>query len=745
MRPLRAALFLTVLSCTFISNLTAATTSPDFFTAPAYPLGITTGGAYAFPIATTDFNHDGVSDVVTAFSNLTDSPNTVSVLIGLKNGTFKPAVNYSITGLAVNIGVGDLNNDGREDIVVLSASPSTAINILLGNGDGTFQKPRQLFVPGEGRSGLAVGDFNGDGDLDIAFNNGNKGVVVLLGKADGTFQAPVTYSAGPLPVSLATADLNGDGKLDLVVANNHFAEILLGNGDGTFQPAVQGPDTAGQILLADVNNDGKLDLISGLGVALGNGNGTFQAEVPYPTSAGGLSVAAIDLNGDGKLDVILSLSSDHSIGVLLGNGNGTFQPPSQYLVADQPRSLVAGKFGSIQSPGIAVTDVSALATNGSSNPGVEVALSNSNGALLAPPVTVGNGGGSFAAAVGDLNGDGKLDVLVTNGVDLTAQFGNGDFTFQPPTPVLSSNLGAGAMAIGDLNGDKQQDIVVVTGTGSTSSSVAVLLNTGSGTFASPVLYPLPEPVNCTIALGDFNGDHKLDIAISSCNKTSSLEILLNNGDGTFKAATETEVVNISQSQQSFALGDFNGDGKLDIATITYTSEDVSQITIFPGKGDGTFSAPVNYPAPTLSGYIRSADFNGDGKLDLVAGGSNIYGSYVSVLLNNGSGAFSDPVNSPAGSGPSYLTVGDFNHDGKQDIATINSAGFPLISVLNGNGDGTFQPFTSVLADSNQARTAVFAGDFNGDNKLDLLTIGTPENGYYTLANVEVIPNMGGTH
>lgn len=744
MHSLRTLSFLAALLSTSAFALAAAT--PDFFTVPAYPLGITTGGAYAFPIATADFNHDGVTDVVTALSNLTTSPSTVSVLIGLKNGSFKPAVNYSITGLAVNIAVGDFNNDGRQDILVLSASPSTAINLLLGNGDGTFQKPRQLFVPGEGRSGLAVGDFNGDGDLDIAFGNGNKGIVVLLGKGDGTFQSPVAYAAGPLPLSLATADLNGDGKLDLVVANNHFANILLGNGDGTFQPAVKGPNTAGQILLADVNNDGKLDLISGLGVALGNGNGTFQAEVSYPASAGGLSVSAIDLNGDGKLDVILPLSSDNSIGVLLGNGDGTFQPPSQYLAAYSPRSIVAAHFGSAQIPGVAVSDVSALTASGSSNPGVEVALSNPNGTLLAPPITVGNGGGIFAAAVGDLNGDGKLDVLVTNGVDLTAQFGNGDFTFQPPTPIFSSNYGAEAMAIGDLNGDKQQDIVIIAGTSSGSSSVAVLLNSGDGTFASPVFYPLPEAVNCTIALGDFNGDHKLDIAISSCNKSSSLEILLNNGDGTFKTATETEVANIFQTLQCFTLGDFNGDGKLDIAAITYTPESLSQITIFPGKGDGTFSAPVNYAAPGLSGYIRSADFNGDGKLDLAASGANNSGSYVSVLLNNGSGTFSAPINSSVGPSPIYLTVGDFNHDGKQDIATINSTGVPFISVLNGNGNGTFQPFTSVLADSNQGRTPVFAGDFNDDNKLDLLTLGTPsDTSDYTLGNLEVIPNMAGTH
>jgi hypothetical protein len=154
---------------------------------------------------------------------------------------------------------------------------------------------------------------------------------------------------------------------------------------------------------------------------------------------------------------------------------------------------------------------------------------------------------------------------------------------------------------------------------------------------------------------------------------------------------------------------------------------------------------VNYAAPGLTGYILSADFNGDGKLDLVASASNNFGTTVSVLLNNGDGTFSAPDSWPAGLGPQYLAVGDFNHDGRQDIAALNSDGVPAIAVLNGNGDGTFQPFTSVLAVSNQGRTPLFAGDFNGDNKLDLLTLGTPAATDYTLGNVEVIPNMAGTH
>ncbi|MGE1049202.1 FG-GAP repeat domain-containing protein [Bacillus sp. GMs2/1] len=216
-----------------------------------HPVGITSG----------DFNGDGNLDLAVANNSF------VSILLGVGNGTFLPAMNINI-GDSPLLGIlaADFNGDGKLDLAVTNNAPGNNVSVLLGNGDGTFQ-PSTFYPAGDAPIAITTGDFNGDGKLDLAVTDvdvGANNVSVLLGNGDGTFQPPLSFPVGQSPVGIASADFNGDGKLDLVVANEFSQNIsvLLGNGDGTFQAAVS--FEVGQslevIIAADFNNDGAIDI-----------------------------------------------------------------------------------------------------------------------------------------------------------------------------------------------------------------------------------------------------------------------------------------------------------------------------------------------------------------------------------------------------------------------------------------------------------------------------------------------------
>ena len=242
-------------------------------------------------------------------------------------GRFNPLL---IIPLALSIGslaLGDFNGDGNLDFASTSSNDNT-VSILLGNGDGTFQG-RVVYATAAFPYGIAVGDFNGDGQLDLAVANINSSAVsVLLGNGDGTFQPHVEYHAGRGAGWVNAADLNADGVLDLVVANgtSSTVSVLVGNGDGTFQPRIDYaiPSGAERSRAADFNGDGKLDLVvtfrnspNVVSILLGNGDGTFQVPVEFATGPGPLGVATGDFNDDGRLDLAVASLSGITVPVLL--------------------------------------------------------------------------------------------------------------------------------------------------------------------------------------------------------------------------------------------------------------------------------------------------------------------------------------------------------------------------------------------------------------------------------------------
>src|ERR1017187_6433100 len=340
-----------------------------------------------------------------------------------------------------------------------------------------------------------------------------------------------------------------------------------------------------------------------------------------------------------------------------------------------------------------------------------VSLGNADGTFQ--PARYFGWNGAFLAS-GDLNGDGKLDLVLASGSVVVLLYG-GDRSFQHEVSIAPGSFPA-ALAVGDLNGDGKLDLAATDGY---SNGILILLGNGDGSFQPPIHYPAGNTLS-SLALADFNGDGNLDLVVVS-PPSNTVSILIGNGDGTFQAPVSYHAGPIPWS---VAVADFKHDGKLDLAVTALGSNGVA---ILLGNGDGTFQAPV-YTAGGGGRVVAAGDFNRDGKPDLAVAGAP---SMLSILLGNGDGTFQPPVNYAVGPDPVAMTVGDFTGNGKQSLAVDNEGtsyapfASSTVSVLLGNGDGTFQPAVNYTVGA--APEAVVIGDFNGDRKLDLAVMAAYSN------------------
>ena len=338
---------------------------------------------------------------------------------------------------------------------------------------------------------LSVGDFNNDGRLDIAAATFFGPVAVLLGNGNGTFQPAVYYQIASA-YSVAVGDFNHDGTPDLVVGDQgeKRIEVLLGNGDGTFQPPLPFPTTAQptDVVIGDFNHDGNPDVAvcdePYVSVLLGNGDGTLQApldnNIRFCSQATGSVIAVGDFNRDGKADIAV-VSND--VDILLGNGDGTFELAGEYFAGEFSQSLTVGDFNGDHKLDLAVT-------NGSGNQ-IYIFLGNGDGTFDGLPPFFADGPGAIEAA--DMNGDGNLDLVFLTAAapfpanSATVLFGNGDGTFRPGGSYEHFREGS-FVAVGDFNGDHQPDLAVADDLG---NAVGVLLNTGVVSFSpsTPLRFP----------------------------------------------------------------------------------------------------------------------------------------------------------------------------------------------------------------------------------------------------------------
>jgi sugar lactone lactonase YvrE len=327
----------------------------------------------------------------------------------------------------------------------------------------------------------------------------------------------------------------------------------------------------------------------------------------------------------------------------------------------------------------------------------------------------GQTGGTIGPAIGDFNGDGRPDYAVpTNGGPVVILIGKGDGTFINGTTLNTvPPFTPTSVVVGDFNGDGKQDLAVLSAAG--IGSVNIYLGNGDGTFQAPGNYPVASAVSASrlLAIGDFNRDGIQDLAATNTG-LSQVAILLGNGDGSFNAPSYYPV---GAQPWNVVVGDINQDGLLDLAV---AADGSSSVSILVGNGDGTFK-PVSYVSVGSSqvGSVALGDFNGDGFPDLAT--TSAPNNSVYVLINNGTAtpSFQAAVPYPMNSGPYYLTIGDFNRDGKLDIISAND-GNTTVGVLLGTGTGTFGASTYYQVGSG----AIFANaaDINGDDQVDLTAI-----------------------
>jgi len=386
------------------------------------------------------------------------------------------AVPPTLESCSVTVPAANISVAGTASVTVVNpnVSPATAAsNVVLlpiTKATSTVTDGSTPFSAGTNPQSLAVGDFKGNGELDIAVaNNGSNTVTILLGDGTGNFTAvPSSPPTGNGPTAIAVGDLNGDGIPDLAVTNglDGTVTILLGNGDGTFTPAGTTPATGSNpvaVAVGDLNGDGRPDLAivnkgsNTVTILLGNGDGTFKTAVSPPTGSQPSSVAVGDFNGDGNLDLAVTNSGDGTVTILLGDGTGNLAP---------------------------VGTTPATGTN---------------------PVAV---------AAGDVNNDGILDLAVANegGNTVTILLGNGNGTFTPAGTSPGTGNAPSSVAIGDFNGDGNPDLAVTNGTDGT---VSILLGNGAGVFAAVPSPPSTSGYPQSVALGDFNADGRLDLVAAN--------------------------------------------------------------------------------------------------------------------------------------------------------------------------------------------------------------------------------------
>jgi FG-GAP-like repeat/FG-GAP repeat len=739
------------------------------------------GGVDATSIAAGDVNRDGIPDLVVAneCGSGTCTTGVVEVFLGKGDGTFGSPMSFGSGGLRPSsVSIADLNGDGLPDLVVTNACADSsctggAVSVLLGKGNGAFNTPVSYDSGGLSASSVAIGDLNGDGkpdlavanDCNVAYDCTSGSVGILFGNGNGTFSLNAVYGSGGQDASaIALADVNRDGKPDLVVATACSSEnctsgtvsVLLNGGNGAFQPAVSyntGQQQADSVAVADVNGDGRLDLIVGnecgnqncvsgsVSVLLGVGNGTFQAAMSYDSGGTGtVSVTVADLDGRSNPDVVVVNQCDSdadclngTVGVLAGNGDGTFRAALSYSsAAFEANSIAIADVNMDGTPDLLVTN--ACYENGCAAGAVSMLLGRGNDTFKAALNYESGGQDANAIAAGDLNRDGRLDLVVVSaclsepgcasgavGVLLGGRHGE----FSKAVTYGSGGLNPHSVAIADVNDDGRPDLVVANvyaNSSATTGSIGVLLGNGDGTFRPAMSFDSGAVSAVSVKIADLNGDGIPDLAVvnecSSTNCTSgTVSVLLGKGNGMFRPAVN--YASGGQYASSVAVADVNRDGKSDLVVSNWcvSSGDCTSgsVSVLLGNGNGTFQPAVTYgTGGQFSSPVVVADLNRDGKLDLVVANEGSLG----VLMGNGDGTFriatvtATPTELDSGDGS--LAIGDFNGDGWLDVAS-GAAGV----LLPGNGDGTFQPPVSLGAEGK----GLVAGDFDRNGKLDLADTG----------------------
>ena len=724
-------------------------------------------GALPIKALLTDFNGDANADVV-----VTHADDKVSVLLGTGTGAFGAVTHLAMGSFPFGAAAGDIDRDGRADLVV--ALPyEDAVSVRL-NGFG-FTCPGPSFGPAARTSragdelgaayGLASADFDGDGALDVVTTSAGSGgtgeVAVLLGDGAGGFSMGPGHALGGNSVVVAAADFNGDGRPDVAATLYDRVAVLLGTGGvGLSSPTYVPIGTGGNgIATGDFDADGHIDLAvtwndfisptGGVSILMGDGTGGFTA-TGLGLAGRPNGVGAGDLNNDGRQDLVLA-DSTGQLWRLIGNGAGGFTSLSGPAIGGWLADVAIGDFnrdGNVDAATVkAGTDYGYVAWgDGAGGLGgvISIGLGPSAysqtldagdldgdgdddlvfGTAYSIAIVEADGTGGFAPAVHYRSGqeyssvvirdfvkDGYPDVagtIAAGRVSVAAGAGDGTFS-EAIYSEVGYGAGVAAVTVGDWNRDGRPDIAT-TNQAAVHRDIAISLGAGDGTFGAATFLPLPNGTYPNdITNADLNRDGATDLIVAEDN---AISVYLGDGAGGFGAG-----VAYPGGNRRIGVGDFDGDGKLDV--VAYSG--FTNVAVLPGRGDGTLAAAVAFGIGAFSESLAVADLNRDGVSDVVVGFPNTDG--VAVLLGTGNGSYLNArVNYSTGGGVPIFTPFDIDHDGDLDLITHeHNNGF--FTLLRGDGTGGFGP-PSPLEPLGALYGGLVVGDFNRDGRDDLVATTT---------------------
>ena len=720
--------------------------------------------------------------------------NTLSVLTNDGGGGFALAGTYAVGTRPGSVAAADVNGDGKVDLICANSTAST-LSVLTNNGSGGFVTSGTYGV-GNQPEWVTAADVNGDDKVDLlCVNYRDNTVSVLTNNGSGGFATSGTYNVGGFPQGVTAADVNGDGKVDLITANAYLngssLSVLTNDGNGHFVLAAS-PNVSGEpfsVAAADVNGDGKVDLICAnygnntLSVLTNNGSGGFVLASTLNVGSEPYEVVAADVNGDGKVDIICGNYGGTTLSVLT---NATaFPAPSSppVITGFSPASATIGTnvtisgsnfssvasnnivyFGAVQATVTAANATNLVVTvpvgatyapitetvNGltayADTPFLPIFPSGSTlgPSSFGPQIVLGGGYGPARVAIGDLDGDGKPDVVVANVYDGSIWIyrnisTNGTLTAGSFAPAVVFTIGGGTdstwgLALADLDGDGRLDIVVANRNLNMVSIFQNFCTPGNITtnsFGSRVDLPVAG-VPFSVKVADLDGDGKPDIIVSE-SASNTVSVLRNIGTGgiiTTNSFAAPINFTVGPSPANMAIADLDGDGKPDVVTISGVDNNnaVSVLRNISTVGNIAFAPTVNFPGLSSCDDVAIGDLDGDGKPDLAVS-SGSAGQSLSIYRNTSTpgslttNSFAPHVDFAVGGWGNTVAIGDLDGDGKPDVVVLTQLPdhlslFRNIGTVGSFTTSSFAPRVDLATGYNPNGLAI--GDLDGDGRPDMV-------------------------
>ncbi|MBI1317655.1 MAG: hypothetical protein GC168_01740 [Candidatus Hydrogenedens sp.] len=627
-----------------------------------------------------DVNGDGVQDIMTANADSGD----VSVLLGAGDGTFADESRFGLLtqGTPLDLVSGDFDQDGDIDLATAD-NGTNSVSLLNGTGGGAFATLPATFPVGTEPRAITAADLNGDGKLDlVTANRASNDLSLLMNDGAGGFDAAVSIAVELNPRWVAAADLDGDTDLDLLASNpgSNSLSILLNNGTGTFsaQPVVLFDLQPTRFAIGDYDKDGKLDAavllfgandenvaisMNAADILYGNGTGGFDEVRRFGIGNTAQDIVAVDCDNDGRLDLLTANTGKDEVSITYGRATRRFRSDERIPTLSRPREVLSADMDDDGDEDIIVLSQEGRAVALLDNAGIDGFVETDRIAFTQTPRSM---------AIGYVDDDDNLDLAIAfvTGDRVTVHYGDGAGGFRIADVEIIPLTGQRprSVAIGDMNNDGFPDLV--TGN-SAADRIAVILADGEGGFESPATFASQNfPLN--VRLTDTNGDGNLDVIYLNRNDPDNpgdqalprVARLLGAGDGTLVEGSLLRV-ETGTNPRDLELGDFTGDGLLDVAV---AGTDAGAAYTHVVRNDGFVTPGTKVTAEPGARAVAFADMNHDLRDDIItANGDNTF----SILYNSGGSSFNSRATWPAGLDAIEIATGDLNGDGAADILLAN--------------------------------------------------------------------------